>query len=86
MQTTIISGLYWGSMGNNGEENGNYYNGLYRVILRLLKWSEIGVFGFRELVAVLGPKARENNESVLKTSSLGCRGPRCRVKSLRKVR
>ena len=24
-----ILGLYWGCMGENGKENGNYYNGLY---------------------------------------------------------
>ena len=31
METTIIGyilGLYWGYMGYNGKENGNYYNGL----------------------------------------------------------
>ena len=26
----VILGLYWGYMGDNGKENGNYYNGLYR--------------------------------------------------------
>ena len=26
----VTLGLYWGSMGDNGKENGNYYNGLYR--------------------------------------------------------
>ena len=25
----VILGLYWGHMGDNGKENGNYYNGLY---------------------------------------------------------
>ena len=39
METTIIGyilGLYWGYMGYNGKENGNYYNRVYiRVILGL---------------------------------------------------
>ena len=28
-----ILGLYWGYMGDNGKENGNYYNGLYGCLL-----------------------------------------------------
>ena len=27
METTIV---FWGYIGNNGKENGNHYNGLYR--------------------------------------------------------
>ena len=30
-----ILGLYWGYMGVNGKENGNCYNGLYRVEVEL---------------------------------------------------
>ena len=26
----IVLGFYWGYIGNNGKENGNYYNGLYK--------------------------------------------------------
>ena len=31
-------GLYW----DNGKENGNYYNGLYRVYIGLI-WGYIGI-------------------------------------------
>ena len=33
----VILGLYWGFMGDNGKENGNYYNGLYGWLSKL--WS-----------------------------------------------
>ena len=32
-------GLYWGYMGDNGKENGNYYNGLYGWLLKLCRLS-----------------------------------------------
>ena len=25
----VLLGLYWGYMGDNGKENGNYYSGFY---------------------------------------------------------
>ena len=42
----ILLGLYWGYVGDNGKENGNYYNGLrdYRVYGWFSKlWSLFGV-------------------------------------------
>ena len=30
-----IVGLYWGCIGDNGKENGNYYNGLYGRLSKL---------------------------------------------------
>ena len=34
METTIV---YWGIYGDNGKENGNYYNGLYRGYIGLYR-------------------------------------------------
>ena len=31
----VILGLYWGYMGDNGKENGNYYNGLFGWLSKL---------------------------------------------------
>ena len=36
----VILGLYWGYMGENGKENGNYYIGLYGWLSKL--WSLFG--------------------------------------------
>ena len=37
----VILGLYWGYMGDNGKENGNYYNGLYGLGFRAGWLSEL---------------------------------------------
>ena len=36
----VLLGLYWGSMGDNGKDNGNYYHGLYGWLSKL--WSLSG--------------------------------------------
>ena len=36
----VILGLYWGSMGDNGKEHGNYYNGFYGWLSKL--WYPLG--------------------------------------------
>ena len=32
----VILGLYWGYMGDNGKENGNYYNGFYGWLVKIM--------------------------------------------------
>ena len=36
MMVRVILGLYWGSMGDNGKENGNYYNGFYGWLSKIM--------------------------------------------------
>ena len=38
----VLLGLYWGSMGDTGKENGNYYNGLYEGYIGF----DIGLYGW----------------------------------------
>ena len=37
----VILGLYWGSMGDDGKENGNYYNGFYGWLSKV--WYPLGL-------------------------------------------
>ena len=36
LQLCNTNSYYWGYMGDNGKENGNYYNGLYYILILII--------------------------------------------------